>query len=204
MRPARDRGTAARAGTIHPYWVSGCSAVIPSSAMSRGWRRTASSAARKARWSTASSATWWSDGMITTSPSGSRSSTCISGRRIPAAVPRDSGWTITFSPGSSRSSSPQKSRCASVTITRMRAGSEMSRARRRVSARRLGPPASEQNCLGTVTPERVVVSSRRRRPSPPASTIVQGPRIDASPPSRIPVVGRALLMPREAPPTRAQ
>src|SRR5262249_40061024 len=62
-------------------------------------------------------------------------------------------------------------RCASATTTRICSRGTRAAARSIVWRRRLGPPESEQNCLGTRKPARVVVSPARRVPSPPASTI---------------------------------
>src|SRR5580704_5620047 len=64
-------------------------------------------------------------------------------------------------------------RCCAATTTQMWSGSTTDVALCTVATSRDCPPISEQNCLGTVTPEASVVKPCRRLPSPPASTMAQ-------------------------------
>src|ERR1700676_667885 len=75
--------------------------------------------------------------------------------------------------GVSESIGSHQRRCCAATTTQMWSGSTTDAALWRVSTSRDCPPVSEQNCLGTVTPEASVVKQCRRLPSPPASTIAQ-------------------------------
>src|SRR5580700_12160862 len=75
--------------------------------------------------------------------------------------------------GISGSIGSHQRRCCAATTTQMWSGSTTDAALCRVSASRDCPTVSEQNCLGTVTPEASVVKPCRRLPSPPASTMAQ-------------------------------
>src|SRR5258708_29636394 len=59
------------------------------------------------------------------------------------------------------------------TMVQINSGCATASARLRASESNERPPRSEQNCLGTATPNAVFVNPWSRLPSPPANTIAQ-------------------------------
>ena len=169
-RPADGRAE----GRIQPYSRSPSSPTMPSSTSGALGRRTARAAASSARRRTASEPTWWSTGRTSIRASRSRWSTMSrTGSRIPAAVPRLRGWTMTFSRGRSASVSlPETPVMLGDDHQDPRPGDDRGGAAQ--------GPAQER----LVAPERPVLfrdelarrAPRERRhpgPSPPASTTAQ-------------------------------
>ncbi len=83
---------------------------------------------------------------------------CSNGSRMPFAVPRLRGCTMTFARSAGVSAGCHQRRCCSATIVQMRCGAATTAARSSALRSSEGPPFKEQNCFGTGTPDSLVVS----------------------------------------------
>ena len=93
-------------GSIQPYSGSGALGVAPSSTIRPASRATAAAASATQPIKSASSRMKWSEGNTATVASGSRMEIHWTGKRMPAAVPRSSGWARIESPEARGSSEP--------------------------------------------------------------------------------------------------